>query len=174
MELLNNRDGLMLGICNGFQALIKLGLVPYGEIRDIVEDSPTLTHNLIGSHQSTIVNTKIVSNKSPWLSECNEGEIYKIPISHGEGRFVANENVVRELFKNGQVATQYVDNSGNPTYDISFNPNGSVYAIEGITSIDGRVFGKMAHSERVGNGVIKNVLGEHDMKIFQSGVKYFK
>ncbi len=174
MELLNNRDGLMLGICNGFQALIKLGLVPYGEIRDIVEDSPTLTHNLIGSHQSTMVNTKIVSNKSPWLSECNEGEIYKIPISHGEGRFVANENVVRELFKNGQVATQYVDNSGNPTYDISFNPNGSVYAIEGITSIDGRVFGKMAHSERVGNGVIKNVLGEHDMKIFHSGVKYFK
>ncbi len=174
MELLNNRDGLMLGICNGFQALIKLGLVPYGEIRDIAEDSPTLTHNLIGSHQSTMVNTKIVSNKSPWLSECNEGEIYKVPISHGEGRFVANENVVRELFKNGQVATQYVDNSGNPTYDINFNPNGSVYAIEGITSIDGRVFGKMAHSERVGNGVIKNVLGEHDMKIFQSGVKYFK
>lgn len=174
MELLNNRDGLMLGICNGFQALIKLGLVPYGEIRDIAEDSPTLTHNLIGSHQSTMVNTKIVSNKSPWLSECNEGEIYKVPISHGEGRFVANENVVRELFKNGQVATQYVDNSGNPTYDINFNPNGSVYGIEGITSIDGRVFGKMAHSERVGNGVIKNVLGEHDMKIFQSGVKYFK
>lgn len=174
MELLKNRDGLMLGICNGFQALIKLGLVPYGEIRDIAEDSPTLTHNLIGSHQSTMVNTKIVSNKSPWLSECNEGEIYKVPISHGEGRFVANENVIKELFKNGQVATQYVDNNGNPTYDINFNPNGSVYAIEGITSIDGRVFGKMAHSERVGNGVIKNVLGEHDMKIFQSGVRYFK
>ncbi|MEW8995346.1 phosphoribosylformylglycinamidine synthase [Clostridium sp.] len=174
MELLKNRDGLMLGICNGFQALIKLGLVHYGEIRDIAEDSPTLTHNLIGSHQSTMVNTKIVSNKSPWLSECNEGEIYKVPISHGEGRFVANENVIKELFKNGQVATQYVDNSGNPTYDINFNPNGSVYAIEGITSIDGRVFGKMAHSERIGNGVIKNVLGEHDMKIFQSGVRYFK
>ncbi|GAA0766733.1 phosphoribosylformylglycinamidine synthase [Clostridium subterminale] len=174
MELLKNRDGLMLGICNGFQALIKLGLVPYGEIRDIAEDSPTLTHNLIGSHQSTMVNTKIVSNKSPWLSECNEGEIYKVPISHGEGRFIANENVIKKLFKNGQVATQYVDNNGNPTYDINFNPNGSVYAIEGITSIDGRVFGKMAHSERVGNGVIKNVLGEHDMKIFQSGVRYFK
>lgn len=174
MELLNNRDGLMLGICNGFQALIKLGLVPYGEIRDIEENSPTLTHNLIGSHQSTMVNTKIVSNKSPWLSQCREGEIYKVPISHGEGRFIANENMVKELFKNGQVATQYVDNMGNPTYDINFNPNGSVYAIEGITSIDGRVFGKMAHSERIGNGVIKNVLGEHDMKIFESGVKYFK
>ncbi|WP_346888542.1 phosphoribosylformylglycinamidine synthase [Clostridium sp. UBA1056] len=174
MELLNNRDGLILGICNGFQALIKLGLVPYGEIRDIEENSPTLTHNLIGSHQSTMVNTKIVSNKSPWLSECREGEIYKVPISHGEGRFIANENIVKELFINGQVATQYVDNSGNPTYDINFNPNGSAYAIEGITSIDGRVFGKMAHSERIGNGVIKNVLGEHDMKIFESGVKYFK
>jgi phosphoribosylformylglycinamidine synthase len=174
MELLNNRDGLILGICNGFQALIKLGLVPYGEIRDIEEDSPTLTHNLIGSHQSTMVNTKIVSNKSPWLSECREGEIYKVPISHGEGRFIANENMVKELIVNGQVATQYVDNNGNPTYDINFNPNGSVYAIEGITSMDGRVFGKMAHSERIGNGVIKNVLGEHDMKIFESGVRYFK
>lgn len=174
MELLNNRDGLILGICNGFQALIKLGLVPYGEIRDIEENSPTLTHNLIGSHQSIMVNTKIVSNKSPWLSECREGEIYKVPISHGEGRFIANENIVKELFINGQVATQYVDNNGNPTYDINFNPNGSAYAIEGITSIDGRVFGKMAHSERIGNGVIKNVLGEYDMKIFESGVKYFK
>lgn len=174
MELLNNRDGLMLGICNGFQALIKLGLVPYGEIRDINEDSPTLTHNLIGSHQSTMVTTKIVSNKSPWLSSCNVGDIHRVPISHGEGRFVGNEDVIRKLFENGQVATQYVDNSGNPTYDINFNPNGSVYAIEGITSIDGRVFGKMAHSERIGHGVIKNVPGNHDMKIFESGVKYFK
>ncbi|MEG1255621.1 phosphoribosylformylglycinamidine synthase [Clostridium sp.] len=174
MELLNNRDGLMLGICNGFQALIKLGLVPYGEIKDIDEESPTLTHNLIGSHQSMMVNTKIVSNKSPWLSQCNVGDIHRVPISHGEGRFFANEKVIRELFKNRQVATQYVDNSGNPTYDINFNPNGSIYAIEGITSKDGRVFGKMAHSERIGNGVIKNVFGEHDMKIFESGVKYFK
>lgn len=174
MELLKNRDGLMLGICNGFQALIKLGLVPYGEIRDIHEDSPTLTYNLIGSHQSTMVTTKIVSNKSPWLSSCNVGDIHRVPISHGEGRFVGNEDVIRKLFENGQVATQYVDNSGNPTYDINFNPNGSVYAIEGITSIDGRVFGKMAHSERIGHGVIKNVPGNHDMKIFESGVNYYK
>lgn len=174
MELLNSRDGLMLGICNGFQALIKLGLVPYGEIRDIDEESPTLTHNLIGFHQSTMVNTKIVSNKSPWLSSCNVGDIHRVPISHGEGRFVASENMVKELFRNGQVATQYVDDNGEPTYDINFNPNGSVYAIEGITSIDGRVYGKMAHNERIGNGIIKNVLGQQDMKIFHSGVKYFK
>ncbi|MEG0306528.1 MAG: phosphoribosylformylglycinamidine synthase [Clostridium sp.] len=174
MELLNNRDGLMLGICNGFQALIKLGLVPYGEIRDIDEESPTLTHNLIGSHQSMMVNTKIVSNKSPWLSGSNIGDVYKVPISHGEGRFIASEKIIRALFENGQIATQYVDDSGNPTYDIKFNPNGAVYAVEGITSKDGRIFGKMAHSERIGSGVIKNVLGQHDMKIFENGVKYFK
>ncbi|WP_268871546.1 phosphoribosylformylglycinamidine synthase [Clostridium culturomicium] len=174
MDLLNRRDGLILGICNGFQALIKLGLVPYGEIREIGEDSPTLTHNLIGSHQSTMVETKIVSTKSPWLSSCKVGDIHRVPISHGEGRFVGNEEFIRKLFENGQVATQYVDRSGNPTYDINFNPNGSVYAIEGITSPDGRVFGKMAHSERIGHGVIKNVPGNHDMKIFESGVNYFK
>lgn len=174
MEMLQNRDGLMLGICNGFQALIKLGLVPYGEIRDIDVNSPTLTHNLIGSHQSMMVNTKIISNKSPWLSSCNVGDIYNVPISHGEGRFYANEEVVRKLFAQGQVATLYVDDLGNPTYDIRFNPNGSIYGIEGITSIDGRVFGKMAHSERIGKGVIQNIPGEKDMKIFESGVKYFK
>ena len=174
MEMLQNRDGLMLGICNGFQALIKLGLVPYGEIRDIDVNSPTLTHNLIGSHQSMMVNTKIVSNKSPWLSSCEVGDVYNVPISHGEGRFYASEEIVQKLFAQGQVATIYVDDLGNPTYDIRYNPNGSIYGIEGITSIDGRVFGKMAHSERIGKGVIQNVPGEKDMKIFESGVKYFK
>lgn len=174
MKMLKDRDGLMLGICNGFQALIKLGLVPYGEIRNIDVESPTLTHNLIGSHESRMVNTKIVSNKSPWLSNCNTGDVFTVPISHGEGRFYGSEEVVKKLFENGQVATQYVDFDGNPTYDIEFNPNGSVYGIEGITSIDGRIFGKMAHSERIGNGVIKNVPGEKDMKLFESGIAYFK
>ena len=174
MEMLNRRDGLMLGICNGFQALIKLGLVPYGEIKDISLNSPTLTHNLIGSHQSGMVNTKIVCNKSPWLNLCEEGDIYNVPISHGEGRFYASEEVIKTLFAKGQVATQYVDGKGNPTYDIRFNPNGSLYGIEGITSEDGRVFGKMAHSERIGNEIIKNVPGKKDMKLFESGVAYFK
>ncbi len=174
MNLLNNRDGLMLGICNGFQALIKLGLVPYGEIRDITEDAPTLTFNTIGRHISCLAKTKIISNKSPWLYNCNVGDTHKIPFSHGEGRFVANEKMLKQLIENGQIATQYVDKNNNPTYDIKFNPNGSMLAIEGITSPDGRVFGKMGHSERIGNGLYKNVIGEKDQKIFEAGVNYFK
>ena len=174
MNLLNNRDGLMLGICNGFQALIKLGLVPFGDIRDMTEDAPTLTYNTIGRHISCLATTKIVSNKSPWLYNCNVGDTHKIPFSHGEGRFVATENMMKKLIENGQIATQYVDKNNNPTYDIKFNPNGSMLAIEGITSPDGRVFGKMGHSERIGNGLYKNVIGEKDQKIFEAGVKYFK
>ncbi|WP_317367150.1 phosphoribosylformylglycinamidine synthase [uncultured Tyzzerella sp.] len=174
MNLLNNRDGLMLGICNGFQALIKLGLVPYGDIRDMTEDAPTLTFNTIGRHISCLATTKIISNKSPWLYNCNVGDTHKIPFSHGEGRFVANEQMMKQLIENGQIATQYVDKNNNPTYDIKFNPNGSMLAIEGITSPDGRVFGKMGHSERIGNGLYKNVIGEKDQKIFEAGVNYFK
>lgn len=174
MNFLNNRDGLILGICNGFQALIKLGLLPYGEIRDIDEDSATLTYNDINRHVSTIVNTKIVSNKSPWLSEVEVSDIHQIPISHGEGKFVANENLIKELIDNGQVATQYVDLNGEATMDMPFNPNGSVFAIEGITSKDGRIFGKMGHSERVGENLYKNILGNFDQKIFKAGVNYFK
>ena len=174
MNLLNNRDGLMLGICNGFQALIKLGLVPYGEIRDMTEDSPTLTFNTIGRHISCLATTKITSNKSPWLYNCNVGDTHKIPFSHGEGRFVANEKMMKQLIENGQIATQYVDKNNEPTYDIKFNPNGSMLAIEGITSPDGRVFGKMGHSERIGNGLYKNVIGEKDQKIFEAGINYFK
>lgn len=174
MNLLNNRDGLMLGICNGFQALIKLGLVPYGDIRDMTENSPTLTFNTIGRHISCLATTKITSNKSPWLYNCNVGDTHKIPFSHGEGRFVANRQIIKQLIENGQIATQYVDKSNNPTYDIKFNPNGSMLAIEGITSPDGRVFGKMGHSERIGNSLYKNVIGEKDQKIFEAGVNYFK
>ena len=174
MDLLKNRDGLMLGICNGFQALIKLGLVPFGEIRDMEENSPTLTFNTIGRHISCLADTKIVSNKSPWLWNSNVGDIHKVAFSHGEGRFMADEAVIKALAENNQIATQYVDPNGNPTLDIRYNPNGSLYAIEGITSPDGRVFGKMGHSERMGNGVFKNVPGEKDQKIFLSGVQYFK
>ena len=174
MDLLQNRDGLMLGICNGFQALIKLGLVPYGEIRDIDENSPTLTYNQIGRHISCLVDTKITSNLSPWLWGTETDDIYTIPVSHGEGRFVAPQSVIDELATKGQIATQYVDPSGNATYDIRYNPNGSICAIEGITSPDGRVLGKMGHSERIGNGLYKNVSGEKDQKIFVSGVNYFK
>jgi len=173
-EFLAKQDGLMLGICNGFQVLIKLGLVPYGEIRTIDEKSPTLTYNKIGHHQSKIVRTRIASNKSPWLLQTEVGDIHSIPISHGEGRFVADEDSVRKLIENGQIATQYVDFNGEATYDVEFNPNGSFYAIEGITSLDGRVFGKMGHSERIGQNVIKNIYGEKDQKIFESGVSYFK
>jgi len=174
-ELLNKRDGLMGGICNGFQALIKLGLVPYGKITDTVtEDMPTLTFNTIARHQSMLVRTRVASNKSPWLMQTQVGEVYTVPISHGEGRFIAEQKMLDKLIKNGQIATQYVDLDGNPTYDIRFNPNNSVYAIEGITSPDGRVFGKMGHSERIGNGLYKNVLGEFDIKMFESAVKYFK
>ena len=172
--LLENRDGLMCGICNGFQALIKLGLVPYGKIIDTDENCPTLTFNTIGRHQSRLVRTRIASNKSPWLAATQVGDVYTVPISHGEGRFLCSDQLVNELAQNGQIATQYVDLNGEPTDDIRFNPNNSAYAIEGITSPDGRVLGKMGHSERIGNGLYKNVLGEYDMKMFESAVKYFK
>lgn len=173
-EFLTQKDGLMLGICNGFQVLIKLGLVPYGEIRVPSESAPTLTYNNIGRHQAKIARTRISSNKSPWLAQTNVGDIHNIAISHGEGKFVASEDVMRELIANGQVATQYVDFNNEATYDIEFNPNGSFYAVEGITSADGRVFGKMGHSERIGGEVFKNIIGEKDQKIFESGVKYFR
>jgi len=173
-NLLENRDGLMLGICNGFQALIKLGLVPYGKIVDMNDDSPTLTFNTIARHQSMMVSTRICSNKSPWLSGCNVGDIHKVAISHGEGRFVASPAQIAKFAENGQIATQYVDLSGEPTMDIRFNPNGSFCAIEGITSPDGRVLGKMGHSERMGTDICKNVPGIKDQQIFESGVAYFK
>ena len=173
-ELLEQRDGLMCGICNGFQALIKLGLVPYGRIVDTDAKSPTLTFNTIARHQSRIVRTRIASTKSPWLSLMNVGDIVNVPISHGEGRFYADEALVRELAANGQIATQYVDLDGNATADIHFNPNGSVYAVEGITSPDGRVFGKMGHSERVGAGLYANVPGNYDIRMFEAAVRYFK
>ena len=173
-DLLDNRDGLMCGICNGFQALIKLGLVPYGKIIDTDENCPTLTFNTIGRHQSRIVRTRIASNKSPWLSDTNVGDIYNVPISHGEGRFLGSEELIRKLAENGQIATQYVDLDGNATSDVHFNPNDSMFAIEGITSPDGRVFGKMGHSERWGDGLYKNVPGNYDIKMFKSAVKYFK
>lgn len=172
-ELLNHRDGLMCGICNGFQALIKLGLVPYGRILEPDEHCPTLTYNVIGRHQSKLVRTRIASNLSPWLADTKVGEIYTVPISHGEGRFIGEPALIEELIKNGQVATQYVDEAGNPSAQIQYNPNGSVYAIEGITSPDGRVFGKMGHSERIGRGLYKNVPGNYDMGMFASAVKYF-
>ncbi len=174
MNLLRNRDGLMAGICNGFQALIKLGLVPYGEILEADENSPTLTFNTISRHQSKIVNTRIASNKSPWLMETKVGDIYSVPISHGEGRFLASEEFIKKLAANGQVITQYVDLEGNPTYDIQYNPNGSICAVEGIVSPDGRVLGKMGHSERVGANLYKNVEGNYEMGMFNSAVKYFR
>ena len=174
MRLLNERDGLALGICNGFQALIKLGLVPYGEIVGQTEQSPTLTFNTIGRHISKMVYTKVVTNKSPWLQKAELGKVYTNPASHGEGRFVANDEWLKKLFKNGQVATQYCDVNGNITMDEEWNVNGSYCAIEGITSPDGRVLGKMAHSERRGDGVAMNIYGEQDIKIFESGVEYFK
>ena len=173
-DLLEKRDGLMCGICNGFQALIKLGLVPYGKIIDTDEHCPTLTFNTIGRHQSRIVRIRVASNKSPWLDGCKVGQIYSVPISHGEGRFIGEENVLASLIENGQIATQYVDLNGNATDDIHFNPNNSMHAIEGILSPDGRIIGKMGHSERIGNGLYKNVFGEYDMRLFKSAVKYFK
>ena len=173
-DLLNNRDGLMCGICNGFQALIKLGLVPYGRIIDTDENCPTLTYNTIARHQSKIVRTRIASNKSPWLADTEVGDIYSVPISHGEGRFIASDELIRRLAENGQIATQYVDEKGEAASDIHFNPNGSYYAIEGITSPDGRVFGKMGHSERYAADLYKNVPGNYDIKMFRSAVKYFK
>ena len=173
-ELLDKRDGLMCGICNGFQALIKLGLVPYGKIIDTDESCPTLTFNTIARHQSRIVRTRIASNKSPWLALTEVGEIYSVPISHGEGRFLASEETIRTLAANGQIATQYVDLDGKATADVHFNPNGSLYAIEGITSPDGRVFGKMGHSERIGSNLYKNVPGNYDIRMFEAAVKYFR
>ena len=172
--LLDDRDGLMCGICNGFQALIKLGLVPYGKIIDTDETCPTLTFNNISRHQSRIVRTRVASNKSPWLALTNVGDVYNVPISHGEGKFLASEELIRQLAANGQIATQYVDLDGNATADVHFNPNGSLYAIEGITSPDGRVFGKMGHSERIGKGLYKNVPGEYNIRMFEAAVKYFK
>ena len=174
MKLLNDRDGLMCGICNGFQALIKLGLVPYGKIIDTDNTCPTLTFNTIGRHQSRIVRTRVASNKSPWLSLTQVGDVYNVPISHGEGKFLASEALVKQLAENGQIATQYVDLAGNPTMDAAFNPNGSVCAIEGITSPDGRVFGKMGHSERIGKALYRNVPGQYDIRMFEAAVKYFK
>ena len=174
MELLNNRDGLMLGICNGFQALIKLGLVPYGEIRDIEEDMATLTYNNINRHMSSIIRTRISSVKSPWFNEVEVGDIHSVAISHGEGRFVAPESLLNKLKENGQIATQYVDFDGNVSLDMPYNPNGSMLGIEGITSPDGRILGKMGHSERIGEDLYKNVEGNFDQKIFKSGVNYFK
>lgn len=171
---LNEQDGLILGICNGFQALIKLGLVPYGEIVEPTSKMPTLTYNNIARHQSKLVTTKVVSKLSPWFSKVSLGEEFVIPISHGEGKFVASEKVMQELIANGQVATQYVDEKGNATYNIDYNPNGSVYAVEGITSKDGRILGKMAHSERSYRGNIINVPGNMDQKLFESGIEYFK
>lgn len=173
-NLLKNRDGLALGICNGFQALIKLGLVPYGEIVPQTADSPTLARNNIGRHISKSVYTKVVTNKSPWLQKATLGGVYSIPASHGEGRFVANDEWLAKLLANGQIATQYVDEKGNPTMVEQYNPNGSYWAIEGITSPDGRVLGKMAHSERRGTGVAMNITGEQNQMIFESGVAYFK
>ena len=173
MQLLEERDGLILGIGNGFQALIRLGLLPYGEYRELDEDSPTLSYNVIGRYVSTMVRTKVVSTLSPWLARVEVGSEFVLPVAHGEGRFLASEGLLEELIKKGQVATQYVDCNGNATCDIRYNPNGSVMAIEGITSPDGRIFGKMAHSERIGDNVAKNIPGDKDQKIFAAGVEYF-
>ncbi len=173
-DLLENRDGLMCGICNGFQALIKLGLVPYGKIIDTDDTCPTLSFNTIARHQSRIVRTRIASNKSPWLALTNVGDVYNVPISHGEGRFLASPELIAQLAANGQIATQYVDFDGNATSDVHFNPNDSMMAIEGITSPDGRVFGKMGHSERIGSGLYRNVPGQYEIKMFEAAVKYFQ
>ena len=174
MHLLKQRDGLILGICNGFQALIKLGLLPFGEIIGINETSPTLTFNTIGRHTSCMVRTKVTSVLSPWFIHSNVGDIHTIPVSHGEGRFVANKQLMNKLIKSGQIATQYVNFNGDPSMDINFNPNGSLNAVEGITSPDGRVLGKMCHSERAGNNISKNIPGNKDQKLFESGIDYFR
>ena len=173
MDMLNKRDGLALGICNGFQALIKLGLVPYGEIVGQKEDSPTLTFNTVHRHISKMAYIRVVSKKSPWLAGCEEGGVYTMPASHGEGRFVADSEWIRRLQDNGQIATRYCDADGNITGDEYWNINGSYFNIEGITSPDGRIYGKMCHAERRGDGVSINIVGEQDMKIFRSGVAYF-
>ena len=173
-DLIDNREGLMIGICNGFQALIKLGLLPYGKIKEMNESDPTLTFNTIGRHVSQMVETRIASVNSPWLANVNVGDVHTIPVSHGEGRFVAPMEVIEELFENGQVAFQYVDKSGEPTNESPFNPNGSMMAIEGIVSKNGRILGKMGHSERQGDQRNKNIYGEMDQLLFEAGVKYFK
>jgi phosphoribosylformylglycinamidine synthase len=174
MRLIYERDGLVIGICNGFQALIKLGLLPYGDIRTLDDEAPTLTFNKIGRHVAKLTPVRVASTLSPWLYEANVGDVVQTAFSHGEGRFYASDAWVRRLSENGQIATQYVDLSGQPTYDGHFNINGSVEAIEGITSANGRIFGKMGHSERIGKHLYKNVYGEKDLKIFKSGVNYFK
>ena len=173
-ELMDEREGLMCGICNGFQALIKLGLVPYGRIMETDERCPTLALNAIGRHQSKIVRTRIASNMSPWLADTEVGDVFTMPVSHGEGRFAADDKLIKQLVQNGQIATQYVDFDGNPTDDVQFNPNGSFYAVEGITSPDGRIFGKMGHTERAGYGLYKNVPGRYELDMFRSAVKYFR
>lgn len=173
-DLLKNRDGLIIGIGDGFNALIKLGLVPFGEITEMGENYPTLSYNIIGRHVSTFVKTKVVSNLSPWFSMCSIGDIHNLPVSCGEGRFAASEKWIENLKKSGQIATQYVDESNAPTYDGFYNPNGSMEAIEGITSPDGRVLGKMAHSERLDENIYKNIPGNKEQLLFESGVKYFK
>ena len=173
-DLMDKRDGLMCGICNGFQALIKLGLVPYGRIMETDESCPTLALNTIGRHQSKIVRTRIASNMSPWLADTEVGDVFTMPVSHGEGRFTADDKLIKQLIRNGQIATQYVDLDGNPTNDVQFNPNGSFYAVEGITSPDGRIFGKMGHTERAGYGLYKNVPGRYELDMFRSAVKYFR
>jgi phosphoribosylformylglycinamidine synthase len=173
MNLLEKRDGLIIGICNGFQALIKLGLVPFGKIITPEKNAPTLAMNEIGRHISTIARVKVVSTLSPWFSGVSAGDIFSIPVSHGEGRFIANTETIKNLQKNGQIASQYVDLKGKPSMNIKYNPNGSYNAIEAITSPDGRVLGKMGHSERVGADILKNIEGNKNQKIFESGVKYF-
>ena len=172
-DLLDRRDGLMCGICNGFQALIKLGLVPFGRIVPMDENCPTLTFNTIGRHQSRLVRTRVCSTKSPWFSRLQVGDMHLLPISHGEGRFICPEPLLKQLIDNGQIAAQYVDEQGRPSMDIDVNPNGSVLAVEAITSPDGRVLGKMAHSERISAGVYRNVPGNIDMQIFAAAVDYF-
>jgi len=172
--LLERRDGLILGICNGFQALMKLGLLPYGEIVDISEQCPTLTFNTIGRHQSMLIRTRIASNRSPWLQKTQVGEIHTIAISHGEGRFVGDEDALARLVQNRQIATQYVNLAGTPTMDLRHNPNGSLWAIEGITSPDGRILGKMGHTERSGKDLYKNVEGNTFQPLFEGGVAYFR
>ena len=173
-NLMNEREGLMIGICNGFQALIKLGLLPQGKIKDMTKDDATLTFNTIGRHVSQMVRTRIASVKSPWLANVKVGDIHTIPVSHGEGRFVAPKEVIERLFTNGQVFTQYVDENNNITMESPYNPNGSMMAIEGIVSEDGRILGKMGHSERQGVNRNKNIYGKMDQLLFESGVNYFK
>ena len=173
MKLLRERDGLILGICNGFQALIKLGLLPYGEIRELEEDSPTLTHNSLGRHVSQYVRTRVTSNLSPWLAKNSVGDIHSVAVSHGEGRFVASDAWLKKLAANGQIATQYVALNDAPTNDLPFNPNGSAWAVEGITDASGKIFGKMGHSERIGTHVAKNIDGDKNQRLFEAGVEYF-